>query len=69
MEAQTNKIINEVIGENHMVYKTQAIKTLNFEEVSAILTLSAGSQPFIGDINGDQIDDIIFNNGDESATT
>lgn len=69
MAAQTTKIINDVIGENHMVYKTQAIKTLNFEEVSAILYLSEGSQPFIGDINGDQIDDILFNNGDDSAIT
>ena len=25
------------------------------------------SQPFIGDINGDQIDDIIFNNADVTS--
>ena len=26
-----------------------------------------GSQPFISDLNGDQIDDLIFHNCDESA--
>jgi hypothetical protein len=29
--------------------------------------MTQGSQPFIGDINGDQIDDIIFNNYEADA--
>ena len=31
-------------------------------EVAQTLKLTPLSQPFIGDINGDQIDDVIFNN-------
>ena len=41
--AQTTKILNQVIGENHMVYKTQAVKSLTFEEVPTILYLTQGS--------------------------
>jgi hypothetical protein len=50
-----------------MVYKSQPIKTLTFEEVPKVFQLCQGSQPFIGDLNGDQIDDFIFNNCDENT--
>ena len=45
-----------------MVFKAGNIKSLSFEEVPGSFQMPQGSQPFIGDINGDQIDDIIFNN-------
>ena len=45
-----------------MVFKPGNVKSLTFEEVPQVLTMTQGSQPFIGDLNGDQIDDIIFNN-------
>ena len=48
-----------------MVYKTEGvIKSLVFEEVPQLLYLTKDSQPFVGDINGDYYDDIIFNNLD-----
>jgi len=48
-----------------MVYRQQSnIKTLTFIEAPQTLHLTSNSQPFIGDINGDQIDDIIFNNAE-----
>ena len=48
-----------------MVFKTEGIiKSLVFEEVPQLFYLTKDSQPFIGDINGDFFDDIIFNNLD-----
>ena len=50
--------------ENHMVYKQGNIKSLIFMETPHVFELSDGSQPFITDLNGDQLDDILFNNED-----
>ncbi len=52
-----------------MVFKIGNIHSLNFIEVPEVINIEKGSQPFIGDINGDQIDDILFNNPEDSATT
>lgn len=43
------------------------IRTLEFVESPTVLTLTAGSQPFVEDLNGDQIDDVLFNNDEEST--
>lgn len=47
------KMYNQMVEENHMVFKTGNIKSLSFEEVPGALQLTQGSQPFIGDVNGD----------------
>lgn len=67
LEMSQSKVIidkvNQMIGTNGMVYKTGGnIKSLTFVELPDILYLTQDSQPFIGDLNGDQIDDILFNN-------
>jgi len=47
-------MITKIIGSNHMVFKqNNAVRTLSFEEVPTIFYLTQGSQPFIGDVNGD----------------
>ena len=43
------------------------IRSLEFVESPSVLTLTAGSQPFVSDLNGDQIDDVLFNNDEEST--
>lgn len=46
-----------------MVFKSEGtMKSLNFIEGPQTLNLTKDSQPFVGDINGDLYDDIIFNN-------
>jgi len=47
-----------------MVYKQGNVKSLIFMETPHIFELKDGSQPFISDLNGDQFDDILFNNDD-----
>ena len=45
-----------------MVYKqAPQIKTMAFIEVPQVLNISPKSQVFIGDLNGDYIDDVVFN--------
>ena len=52
-----------------MVFKAGGnIKSITFVEVPQILYLTKGSQPFVGDINGDYYDDVIFNNKDAKGT-
>lgn len=59
------KIVDKILKENHMVFKAGGnIKSIQFQEVPQILYLTKGSQPFVGDINGDYYDDVIFNNMD-----
>jgi len=48
--------------------KAGNIKSLVFLEQAEILHLDKNSQPFIGDINGDQIDDILFNNQEDYSS-
>ena len=58
----TDKIIEAIISNNHMVYKqAPQIKTMAFIEVPQVLFISPKSQVFIGDLNGDYIDDVVFN--------
>ena len=58
----TDKIIEAIISNNHMVYKqAPQIKTMAFIEVPQVLNISPKSQVFIGDLNGDYIDDVVFN--------
>ena len=52
-----------------MVFKTEGMKSISFEELPEIIYLTQDSQPFIGDLNGDMIDDILFNNQDDVAST
>ena len=57
------KIIDTLVQNTHMVYKKDNnIKSISFIEVPQQIVLTQNSQPFVGDLNGDQIDDIIFNN-------
>lgn len=45
-----------------MVYKqAPQIKSMAFIEVPQVFIISPKSQVFIGDLNGDYIDDVIFN--------
>jgi len=61
-------LVDKILKENHMVFKAGGnIKSLTFVEVPQILYLTKGSQPFVGDINGDYYDDVIFNNKDATA--
>ena len=56
-------MFDKMMTNNHMVFKTTGnVKSLTFQESTEILYLSKDSQPFIGDLNGDYIDDIIYNN-------
>ena len=68
-DLDSDKIIAKIMGNSHMVFKTGNIKSLNFIERPEIFYLTKDSQPFIGDLNGDMIDDILFNNQDDSAAT
>lgn len=52
-----------------MVFKTEGMKSISFEELPDIIYLTQDSQPFIGDLNGDMIDDVLFNNQDDVAST
>lgn len=59
---QVDRLVKVLLSTNHMVMKTSNIKTMSFIKVPQEFKLSLYSQAFIGDINGDQYDDIIFNN-------
>ena len=50
-----------------MVYQQGVVKSLSFEMQSTILYLSKESQPYIADLNGDFIDDVIFNNEEDTS--
>lgn len=50
-----------------MVMKEQKIKSISFIKVSQEFKMTKYSQAFIGDLSGDQIDDILFNNEDAKA--
>ena len=57
------------MGGYNMVYKSNHIRSLSFMETKDIFYLHKDSQPFISDLNGDMIDDIIFNNGADGPQT
>jgi len=52
-----------------MVYKSNHIRSISFMETKDVFYLHKDSQPFISDLNGDMIDDIIFNNAAENSPT
>ena len=67
-DLEESEIINKMIKENNMVFKTLLnLKSMNFEPVSQTLYMTKNSQPFISDLNGDYIDDIIFNNQEDTS--
>ena len=66
---KTLEALNKFVGQNHMVFKTEGMKSISFEELPEIIYLTQDSQPFIGDLNGDMIDDVLFNNQDDVAST
>ena len=52
---------------NHMQMKQSNIKTMSFIKVPQEFRLPQYSQAFLGDVNGDQIDDLIFDNLDSKS--
>lgn len=52
-----------------MVYRSNNIRSLSFMETKDIIYLYKDSQAFISDLNGDMIDDIIFNNAENNQFT
>lgn len=69
MKDQSDLIFKNLMGGSNMVYKSSDIRSLTFMETNDILYLTHDSQPFIGDLNGDMIDDIIFNNAENNHHT
>lgn len=69
MKDQSDLIFKNLMGGSNMVYKSSDIRSLTFMETNDILYLTKDSQPFIGDLNGDMIDDIIFNNAENNHHT
>ena len=51
------------------VYQTGRVQSLTFMEVKDSFNLTKDSQPFVGDLNGDMIDDLIFNNANDDQHT
>ena len=66
MKEQSDNIMKNLMGGYNMVYKSNNIRSLTFMETKDIFYLYKESQPFIGDLNGDMIDDIIFNNAENN---
>jgi len=69
MKEQTDNIMKNLMGGYNMVYKSNNIKSLTFMDTKDVFNLHKDSQPFIGDLNGDMIDDIIFNNAENNVHT
>ena len=60
--AKKDPLEDPLVDDNNIVSKqASSLKSFTFRKVEQTLNLQAGSEPFIGDLNGDFIDDILFN--------
>lgn len=69
MKEKTGNIMKNLMQGSNMVYKSSKINSLNFMQTKDIFYLTKDSQPFIGDLNGDMVDDLIFNNAEDNHHT
>lgn len=69
MKSKTEYIMTNLMNGSKFVYQTSRVQSMTFMEVKDWYNLTRDSQPFIGDLNGDMIDDIIFNNANNDNFT
>ena len=62
IQTQIKKLEDDQLFKNILDPKNSTkLRSISFMEVPFVLNLQDNSQPFIADLNGDLIDDILFN--------